>query len=87
MMTIGEVKAAPGKPLNLNCTHAPHIPVFNPDAAKYWSAEQVRKNYPRYDSVCSLCKQRVILYASMDHLIAGGDWTPPPPPPPDYYDC
>jgi hypothetical protein len=55
------------------CEHTPHQPRFEPEACKYQSPEWVRQRYPRYDSICSVCKQRVRLWASIAHMQALGE--------------
>ena len=59
-------------PLNLECPHTQHIPIFNEKACIYYSKEKVQEAYPRYEGICSMCKQQVILYASAEHFLAGG---------------
>ena len=54
------------------CLHLGHIPMFNLSAAQYQTPEWVAQRYPRYHSVCVSCKQETIIYASMEHAIAGG---------------
>ena len=68
-IVIGETKGnARGE-----CDHRQHTPPpFDTYTARYWSVEQVRKDAPRYEGVCSACGAQIILYASLAHMIAGG---------------
>lgn len=56
------------------CKHEKLPPVeFDAEAAKLLSDIEIRKRWPRGDSVCPTCKARVIRYASAMHYVAG-DW-------------
>lgn len=55
------------------CQHVVHIPVFNAEACRYFSSEQVREKYPRFDGICTLCNHRCIIYANLTHAKAG-EW-------------
>ena len=68
-IVIGETKGA----TRGGCDHRHHTPPpFDAHAARYWSMEQVRKDTPRYEGLCSACGVQIILYASMEHMMAGG---------------
>ncbi len=54
------------------CDHRAHVPSYNASACERQKVEWVAHNYPRYASTCQSCKQEVIIYASLDHAIAGG---------------
>lgn len=56
----------------LNCLHLQHTPVFSAAACIHLSPEQVRERYPRFDSICTVCKLKCTIYASLDHAMAGG---------------
>lgn len=57
----------------IDCSHTPHVPRFDANACRGHPSEWVRTNFPRFDSVCTLCKQRIVLYASLEHYLTG-DW-------------
>ena len=57
----------------IDCAHAPHQPLFSLDACRYQSTEWVRAHYPSYQSLCSVCHQRVRLWASIAHMRALGE--------------
>lgn len=69
-ISISEIRQS-SVPLNLTCDHRPHIPVFQADACRSLPVEQVRAKYPRYEGTCSVCRQSIIVYASLEHLTAG----------------
>lgn len=48
-------------------------PAFDEDAAATCSAGEVRRRWPRLDSRCPNCGERVLMYASHKHYIYG-DW-------------
>lgn len=48
-------------------------PVFDPEAARGLSAEEVRRRWPRKQTTCVKCGETTIAYASFEHYIAG-DW-------------
>lgn len=72
-ITIAEVWPLSDGAAIIPCTHAPHQPRFEPEACRYQSPEWVRERYPRYDSVCSVCKQKVRLWANIAHMQALGE--------------
>jgi hypothetical protein len=76
---IAETWARPGEPINTRCDHHPHVPVFRPETCRFDTVEQIRAKFPSYNSTCSLCKQRVRLWASSEHRRALDEWKPPAP--------
>ena len=71
VISISEIRAS-SVPMNFECPHTQHRPVFNAEACQYKSKEQIQKDYPRYQGKCSACSQEVILYASVEHFVSGG---------------
>ena len=66
---IGETKGN----ARTGCDHRQHTPPrFDPVVARYWSVDQVRKDAPRYQGICGACGAQIILYASLEHMVAGG---------------
>lgn len=55
------------------CTHPQCSPAFDGNNVRGMTAIEVRVLYPRFSGVCPDCGQRVIVYASFEHYIAG-DW-------------
>ena len=49
------------------------LPPFDEALARGLSSQEVRKRWPRAAVVCPQCGSKVVLYASMEHLVAG-DW-------------
>jgi len=70
-----KMKNRPPKGLNPSpCNHDKHFPeVPSSTVLVAMSDAEVRRDYPRFDGVCEDCGQRVILYGSYTHLVAG-DW-------------
>ena len=66
-MIISEVWPRSGQPIDLSCDHRPHWPKFEAAVCAGWPPERIRETYPRFDGTCSLCQQRVRIYASQDH--------------------
>ena len=67
-IVIGETKGR----ASTSCEHDVHVPPFDAHTVHYWSVEQVRQRYPRYQGTCSACGAQIILYASIEHMVAGG---------------
>lgn len=59
---------APAEP----CQHEKVQPTF-PEGAGSLPVSEIRRLYPRFDGVCPDCGERWILYASIEHYVAG-DW-------------
>ena len=57
---------------DIRCEHAQHVPTFDATTCRYFSPEQVRAQYPRYQGTCETCHAQIILYASLEHFFAGG---------------
>jgi hypothetical protein len=57
----------------VKCQHLKVQPTFDREASEGLSAEEVRKRWPRFMGVCPDCGEHWILYASMEHYLAG-DW-------------
>lgn len=55
------------------CRHESVMPKVSDDQLEGLSADEVREKYPRFFGVCPDCGQRLILYASAMHYVAG-DW-------------
>ena len=49
------------------------LPEFDAEAAAGLSADAVQQRWPRGYQFCPDCQSHVILYASMEHYLAG-DW-------------
>ena len=67
-IVVGETKGN----TRTGCDHRQHVPHFNEQDARYLSMEQVRKDWPRYQGLCSACGADITLYASITHMQAGG---------------
>ena len=65
---LSETPGPPG-----NCLHAQHVPVFNAEACRSLTGEQVREKYPMFHGECQACHVRVKIWASIEHLQALGD--------------
>lgn len=64
--------------MNFIKAHCPHSPLmkkvkFDPVAARNMTVEEIHEKFPRLDEVCPDCGEKVIVYASAEHYIAG-DW-------------
>lgn len=79
-IVVGETKAA-----STSCEHVQHTPVFNAEACRFLSPEQVRARYPRYEGMCQTCTLIIRMYADLAHFIAGG-WDKEPNPAPSPTD-
>ena len=55
------------------CQHAGCLPKFDEKEAQRLGAAEVRRRWPRFEGCCPDCGERVIMYASAAHYIAG-DW-------------
>lgn len=55
------------------CSHSSVQPTFDPALARDKSSREVRQLWPRFMGSCPDCGELVILYASMEHYLAG-DW-------------
>lgn len=69
---VGEIKMTPGVAVDLSCSHRPHIPVFTSAECRWLSTGKIRDKFPRYEGICTSCKQQIILYASLEHFVVGG---------------
>lgn len=65
---ICELLLQPGAQRDLSCLHAQHIPRFDAKACERLSAEQARKDFPRFEGKCLSCGQEVRIYASLEHV-------------------
>jgi hypothetical protein len=55
------------------CGHTLHMPIFNQEEAKNLSVAEIRRRWPRFFGTCEMCKENVIMYASLEHYVYG-DW-------------
>lgn len=55
------------------CKHSKVMPQYDSVAAKLMTSNQIRTTFPRFSGICPDCGYQGILYASMEHYIAG-DW-------------
>ena len=58
------------------CLHVTHTPRWSAESARGQIVSWVRERYPRYEGVCTMCKQKTIIYASLEHAEAGGWFRP-----------
>lgn len=54
-----------------DCQHERCTPAFDEIEAGCMGADEIHKKYPRFNGPCPDCGQKVIVYASFLHYIAG----------------
>ena len=69
---LAEVWPTSGAVTVVDCAHLAHLPHYNAAACQQESPGNVRIKYPRYEGVCSTCRQPVRVYHSFEHYLAGG---------------
>ena len=72
-VTLAEVWPLSSGAAIIECSHSIHVPKYEPETCKYQSPEWIREHYPAYQSICSMCKQRIRLWASIAHMRALGE--------------
>jgi len=71
-VVLMETWALSGASVVIPCLHMAHTPIYNASASQYQSVSWVAIHYPRFDGVCTACRQRTIIYANIEHAQAGG---------------